>query len=140
MIAFDVIGAPAPQGSKRHVGGGRMIESSKKVRPWRQDVKAAAIEALYARGSLHPLQGPLRLVVVFTVVKPLSAPKRRRTWPCKKPDVDKLLRSTMDALTDAGLWRDDGQVIDVRAVKAFPGEHPEAMPVPGARIQVEAAE
>ena len=40
-----VNGLPAPQGSHKHVGGGRMVESSKKVKPWRQDVKAAA-EAL----------------------------------------------------------------------------------------------
>lgn len=46
MIAFDVYGEPAPQGSKRHVGGGRMIESSAKVKPWRQDVVAAAREAM----------------------------------------------------------------------------------------------
>lgn len=32
MIAFSVYGMPGPQGSKRHVGGGRMIESQVAVR------------------------------------------------------------------------------------------------------------
>ena len=44
-----VRGDPAPQGSKKFVGmaGGRglMVESSKRVKPWRQDVVAAAREA-----------------------------------------------------------------------------------------------
>ena len=41
-LTFRVYGTPAPQGSKRHVGRGVMVESSKKVAPWRQDVVAAA--------------------------------------------------------------------------------------------------
>ena len=43
-IFIPVIGMPAPQGSKRHVGNGIMIENSKRVKPWRQDVKEAALE------------------------------------------------------------------------------------------------
>lgn len=35
---FAVFGLPAPQGSKRHVGEGRMVESSKRVKPWRRQV------------------------------------------------------------------------------------------------------
>ena len=41
-LTIVAYGQPAPQGSKRHVGKGVMVESSKKLRPWRQDVKAAA--------------------------------------------------------------------------------------------------
>jgi Holliday junction resolvase RusA-like endonuclease len=41
-LVITVFGQPAPQGSKRHVGHGVMVESSKKVKPWRQDVVAAA--------------------------------------------------------------------------------------------------
>ena len=43
-IFIPVRGVPAPQGSKRHIGHGIMIENSKKVKPWRQDVRAAAID------------------------------------------------------------------------------------------------
>ena len=32
----------APQGSKRHVGRGIMIESSKRVKPWRDAVRIEA--------------------------------------------------------------------------------------------------
>lgn len=55
----------------------------------------------------------------------------------KKPDGSKLQRSTEDALTDAGLWRDDARVVEWIGVKAYPGEHPDALHAPGARIRVE---
>lgn len=45
MIEITVHGLPAPQGSKRHVGRGVMVESSKNVKPWRSAVVWAAISA-----------------------------------------------------------------------------------------------
>lgn len=136
-LLLTVYGTPGPQGSKRHVGGGRMIESSQLVKPWREAVKTAALtEILSGDRALYPIPGPLRVAVFFTLRKPASAPKRTRIWPSKKPDIDKLLRSTFDALSDAGLWLDDAQVIDVRAVKTYPDESVMALASPGAVIAV----
>jgi len=140
-LEIVVYGNPAPQGSKKFVGmangHGMMIESSKKVKPWRQDVKAAA---LTARAGEPPIDGPIIASMVFTMPKPLSAPKRKRTYPDKKPDLSKLVRSTEDALTDAGIWRDDARVIGYeRLAKVFPGEDPEALDAPGVRITVRLA-
>ena len=70
---------------------------------------------------------------------PTSAPKRRRYWQTTRTsgDVDKLIRSTFDALTAAGVWHDDAQV--VRLVEPFgkynAGE-PEGLAIPGARIRI----
>lgn len=142
-ITIVVYGNPAPQGSKRFVGTARngrgiLVESSAKVKPWRQDVKAAALEA--RNGSL-PLDGPLVARLVFTLPKPKSAPKRRQSWPDRKPDLSKLLRSTEDALTDAGVIADDARIVEFeRLAKVFPGEDPEALEVPGARIEIRARE
>ncbi|MEZ5544244.1 MAG: RusA family crossover junction endodeoxyribonuclease [Lysobacteraceae bacterium] len=137
-IVITVYGQPAPQGSKRHVGNGVMVESSKKLRPWRQDVKAAAE---VVRNALCPLDGPVRVRMVFTLPKPLSAPKRRRTWPCRTPDLSKLARGTEDALTDAGIWRDDARVVEYeRLAKVYPNEDPEALDAPGVRIVIEPME
>lgn len=130
IVGFVVYGDPAPQGSKRHVGRGVMIESSKKVKPWREAVVFAAREA----GGR--IAGPVRVQVVFTLRKPASAPKRRRTWPDKKPDLDKLLRSTFDALVTAGTIEDDARIVDVSARKAFPGEEVGSLDVLGAVIRV----
>jgi Holliday junction resolvase RusA-like endonuclease len=138
LVSVLVRGTPAPQGSKRHVGGGRMIESSAKVRPWRQDVRAAAEDVIGPLRPLWtPLDGPLRVSMVFTLRKPLSAPKRTRSYPIRTPDLSKLVRSTEDALTDAGVWVDDARVVEyVRLAKVYPGEDADSLDVPGARIAV----
>ena len=60
-IEFFVEGIPASQGSKRHVGRGILIESSKRVKPWRSDVRIAAQEA---RGDRLPVPKPDRKSVV----------------------------------------------------------------------------
>ncbi len=133
-----VHGDPAPQGSKKFVGmaGGRglMVESSKRVKPWRQDVVAAAKEAMT---GLAMFDGALVVKMVFTLPKPTSAPKRRRTWPNKKPDVSKLARSTEDALVTAGALQDDARIVEYsRLAKVFPGEDPDALASPGVLIEI----
>lgn len=130
---ITVIGEPAPQGSKRHVGKGVMIESSKKVKPWRESVVWAAREA----GAR--VEGPVEMRIVFTVRKPKGAPKNKRTWPDRKPDLDKLQRSTLDALVTAGAIEDDARVIRINAAKVFPMEGTDALDVPGAVIEIRRA-
>jgi crossover junction endodeoxyribonuclease RusA len=129
-----VYGAPAPQGSKRHVGRGILVESSKRCKPWREAVHWAAVE------SKARVRGPVEVVMTFTLAKPQSAPKRRRTWPDRRPDLDKLQRSTLDALVSAGAIEDDGRVVAIRAAKVFPNESPDALDAPGVRIRLEAVD
>lgn len=142
MIDFIVYGSPAPQGSKRFVGTskagkGLMVESSKKVRPWRMDVKQVAEVVRNGLRGMAPLDGPLSVSMVFTLRKPSSAPKGRQTWPQRKPDLAKLARSTEDAITDAGLWGDDAQVVEyTRLAKVFPGEDPDSLLSPGVRVRI----
>ncbi len=141
IIRIVVYGSPAPQGSKSFKGlakSGRAIlaESSKKVRPWRQDVKLAA-EQVRAALALPVLDEALQVRMTFTLPKPLSAPKRRRVFPSKLPDLSKLVRSTEDALTDAGIWRDDARVIECTAAKRYPGEGTDALDAPGCVIEIE---
>ena len=137
-----VFGTPGPQGSKRFVGmskktgRGILIESSTKVKSWRQDVKFAA---LAVRNGSAPLDCPLRVSVVFTLPKPKSAPKTRQTWPMRTPDYDKLLRSTFDGLTEAGIWADDARVVEMGpSAKRYPNEGEHALDTPGAWILIEA--
>ena len=144
-MTIIVYGIPAPQGSKKFLGmrGGHGVigDDSKRTKPWRQDVKYAALKWKNDNllGWPQALDGPVKLRIVFTLPKPVSAPKKRKTWACKKPDIDKLLRSTLDALTEAGVFTDDARVVEFsRLAKVFPGEDPEALDVPGCRIDVEA--
>lgn len=117
-LAFEVLGNPAPQGSKRHVGNGILIESSKKVAPWRQAVAAAARDLANDHGCLDQ---PLTLAVVFRFPMPRSRPAAvRRAGEAPKtttPDVDKLLRSTADGLVMGGLIVDDARLVTVLGTK-----------------------
>lgn len=137
MIEIRVIGMPAPQGSKSFKGyrngRGIMIESSKKVKPWREAVKWAAIETKV----MMPGNDPVVCEMVFSLPRPKSAPKSVQ-HPFRKPDLSKLVRSTEDALTEAGVWGDDARVVgfgNTRKVFAG-GSDPDSLPVPGAVIRI----
>ncbi|MGA4867509.1 RusA family crossover junction endodeoxyribonuclease [Streptomyces lavendulocolor] len=144
-ITVVVHGLAGPQGSKTPVGWGRsrktgraiplMRESSNKVKPWRDKVTDAIRQAI-TRGDAHPITGPVYAQITFTMPKPVNAPKRRRTYPAVSPDMDKLERSTYDAITAAKAWEDDGRVIESHTRKVYPGEHPDALTQPGAVIRL----
>jgi Holliday junction resolvase RusA-like endonuclease len=142
-LTFRVYGTPGPQGSKRHVGKGVMIESSAKVKPWREAVKYAALQQNTAGriGSVDvhypPLDGPLLVEFCFTLARPKSAPKSR-VYPDRMPDLSKLIRSTEDALTDAGVWADDARIVAYHQPrKVYAGStDPDALHTPGAVIRV----
>ncbi|MFF1916174.1 RusA family crossover junction endodeoxyribonuclease [Streptomyces sp. NPDC058239] len=147
-LTVVVHGRPAPQGSKRYAGhrlnaaSGRvsavLVEQSKRVKPWRALVTAATTLAMRDIAHATALDGPLEAEIVFTVLKPASAPKRKRTWPITRHsgDVDKLIRSTFDGVADAQAVVDDSRIIRVTATKTFPGEHPDALNHPGAVIRL----
>ncbi len=99
---IDVVGIPAPQGSKKSIGNNRFVETSKKLPAWRKAVKEAAEKVVET-----PFTDAVRVDVVFYMPRPKTVTRLRPTVP---PDVDKLLRSTFDALTQAGVWSDDALV------------------------------
>lgn len=139
MIELRIYGTPAPQGSKKFVGTtkkgrGILVESSAKVKPWRMDVKEQAEKARKELGIT--LAGPLKVSMVFTLKKPASAPKTRKTYPDKMPDLSKLVRSTEDAITDAGLWEDDARIVQCLAAKRYPGEGDDALDAPGCVVRI----
>lgn len=148
-MTITVFGMPAPQGSKRFVGTskagrGILIESSAKVRPWRQDVKSAAMDTCSRENPMQVdhehgcarINGPINVHMIFTLPKPKSAPKRTRSWPDRKPDLSKLVRSTEDALTDAGVWEDDARIVQLVATKCYPGEGADSLHIPGCVIHI----
>lgn len=132
LWAFEtfVPGKPAPQGSKRHVGGGVMIESSKAVAPWRTTVAWHAAQT----HRVAPLDGALFVSLVFVMPRPVSTPKRSTPHAIKRPDLDKLTRAVFDALSSV-VWRDDSQVVQVYATKRIA----ELEQQPGVHIRVRAA-
>jgi Holliday junction resolvase RusA-like endonuclease len=142
-LELFVSGKAAPQGSKharpiyRGKGKARVftgkvvnVESSKSgVDTWRADVRAASVIAWDGR---PPLDGPLVLEVEFIRKRPASAPKSYTPDANTQPDLSKLIRSTEDALTSAGVWADDGRVVHTVSSKRC-AEHGET---PGAHIRI----
>lgn len=139
VLSFTVQGLPKPQGSKSayvnpKTGKIRMTEAVKELPAWRKVVQEVIRRALAdTRPPLDgwPLIGPVAIDLIFTMRKPISAPKTRLTWPVAKPDTDKLARALLDAGTLGGLWGDDSQVIDLHAWKVYPLEAPGALRQPG---------
>lgn len=112
-LLFFVPGSPAPQGSKRHVGHGRMIESSKAVGPWRERVALAAHDAM--RGQpMFDKGAPLAIAIEFVMPRPASTPKGHTPPAVKRPDSDKLSRAVHDAMT--GIVYPDDSAIVVSAI------------------------
>ena len=122
-LTFIVYGLPAPQGSKRSLGNGILVESSKAVKPWRQDVKHAALACVPHDWDTTR---PMAISIVFRFKRPAthigkkgikpSAPQHNTS--ARSGDVDKLLRASFDALTGVA-YDDDRQVVTVNASKRF---------------------
>ena len=147
QIEIRVWGIPAPQGSKQVRGyvAGRAIlgESSKAVAPWRVDVRAATQNQY--QGPI--LTGPVAVCATFLFSRPKghwgtgknaerlkpSAPKHLTS--VRHGDLDKLLRSTFDGLSQSaggGLITDDSLIVQVMANKRYVEEGE----LPGAYLTV----
>lgn len=124
-VTFFVPGAPAPKGSRRYVGNGRTIESSKLLGPWQEKVTWFAVHAM-KRHCAAPFTGPVTVNLAFVMPRPKSAPKTKTLPAIKRPDIDKVCRGVLDGLTKGVVFMDDSQVTDLRATKrlALPGETP----------------
>ena len=124
MIEFTVPGLAAPQGSKRAVrlrnGRTVLLESSARVRPYR------AVFALAARQAWTepPAMGVVAVELLFRFLRPkshytstgalrLSAPRAPG-----RPDLDKLCRAALDAMTGV-VYADDSQVAILSACKEW---------------------
>ena len=120
MVTVTVAGHPITQGSKQAIrrrdGGISMIESGgDRLTQWRHAIND---EARHATNGTSPATGPVTIEAHFTIPKPASTPKRRRTWPIKtrSGDLDKLARAALDAMTGV-VYTDDAQVIDLHVTK-----------------------
>lgn len=121
VLRLFVPGTPVPQGSKKaFVVGKRAVivdDNAAVLKPWRAAVKAAAVEAWAGRPPMR--DEALVVTADFRLIRPKTV---RRPRPHVKPDVDKYLRAVMDALTDAAVWGDDGQVVKAVPEKNYADE------------------
>lgn len=118
-ITFDVDGLPVTQGSMRaFVRNGRPIltsDSGQKLKDWRTSIAYAAQVA--RDGAFADSGVPVSVALGFRLPRPKSAPKSV-LYPTKKPDLDKLIRAALDALTMV-VFKDDSQVVTLETTKRF---------------------
>ena len=120
MIEFRVDGNPIPQGSMK-VMQGRVIHSQgSALAVWRSSVGLAAKAA-----GATPSEAPIAIEIDFEMPRPRTV---KRDYPTVPPDLDKLIRGVLDALTGIA-FEDDSQVIDIIASKVYSAS-------PGAVIRV----
>lgn len=126
---------PAPQGSHRAFAvkkGGRytgkvvVTQDNKNTDPWRTLVAQRAREALRSNPKIS---GPCIVSLTFFFMRPASHYGTGKNWGvlkasapkfhCVKPDVDKLERAVLDALTAAGVYEDDARVVRLVGEKRY---------------------
>lgn len=132
-LSFWVPGIAQPQGSIKYKGRTRagkpiLTSDNKGLKYWRQMI------TLLALTKVDRLNGPIAVEVNFVFSRPKghfgakggvlpSAPVEHLV----KPDIDKLCRAVLDALTDAAIFRDDSQVVRIVASKAYTTTAPGAV-------------
>ena len=132
-VKIVAVGTPRPKGSKRHVGGGRMVEASKYLPEWEREVARAA--AVAHTGPM--LLGPVTIAAEFVFPRPKSLKPNAEADPhTSTVDLDKLARAVGDGLTKAGVYKDDSQINTwhIHKRRARHGE------TPGAHITVTPAQ
>jgi Holliday junction resolvase RusA-like endonuclease len=127
MFTAFVNGTPTPQGSKKgFVINGRaiLVDASEGNKAWRRTVRDH-IEKL---PEFRQYKGAVNVSLAFWLPRAKSNTKRQMI---QKPDIDKLVRSVMDALTDSSLIEDDSRVVALSAMKRWADDGK-----PGVLIQV----
>lgn len=124
-VSFVCYERAAPQGSKRYVGNGIMIESSKRVKPFREAVKAAASNAHLPDG--WPMGVAMRVGVRFHFQRPKAHYTSKGALKSDAPmeaishrlgDIEKLARAVNDALSGT-VFNDDRQVVEMHLAKCY---------------------
>lgn len=127
-IRFEVRGLPIVEGNLRagrNKAGGVYLfhRGSKSLNAWRN---AVATEAR-AHAPPAPWEGPIGVGLMFHLPQPKSVPTHRgrgkkrhpvKSWPDRRPDLDKYVRAALDALSNV-VFGDDGQVVALGATKEY---------------------
>lgn len=112
MHEYTIDGTAIPQGSKAISRAGFMYESNKNLKAWRKHVT----DTLTQQHKGKQLLGALAVRITVKFARPKTVTRKNVTV---KPDVDKLARAILDSGTDAGIWGDDSQIIDLRITKDY---------------------
>ena len=144
-MIITVYGKPITQGSKIRTRWSMRDSNGDTLDPWRDNVRSMAIKVVEADTGFGT--DPVNVNIYFTFPRPnahYGTGKNAGQVKASAPpfpsshaigDIDKLVRACLDALTDAGMWKDDSQVVGLLAIKVWVGS-PLALDRPGAVINV----
>ena len=110
MIEFRADGAPVPQGSMKVIHGRVLHSQGSALAVWRSTVAFSAKLA-----GATPKEGAIEMWLVFIMPRPKTV---KRPYPTVPPDLDKLIRGVLDALTGI-CYIDDAQVVEIHAHKIY---------------------
>lgn len=120
IVCFTVLGTPVPQGSMISQRGRVRHSSSERLTTWREVVAAACLENMrssrYFEQIWRPWDGPIKLILSFTYKPRTKAQSEQPKYT--SPDIDKLCRAVLDALSGV-LYEDDRQVVQLEAHKYY---------------------
>lgn len=91
-----------------------MVETVKGLGAWRIDVRDALNEAWHE----EPRDGAVFVSLGFAFLRPKSVTEKKRPYVTVKPDIDKLARAVLDAMTGVVI-RDDAQVVKLEVEKQY---------------------
>lgn len=119
-IAITAYGIPQVQGNHRVARTGKFAkirDANENLPGWRLLVSNLARQDF--KGDM--ILGPVELNVVFWIARPKSAPKTRDVRPLTRGggDWDKLARAIGDSLVDAGVMKDDSQIVEAHVSKRY---------------------
>lgn len=125
-LAFRVYGVALPKGNmkpiirdKRGMKIAVATESNRNVRGWQQLIAEGASRALNERGAPVLFEYGVFVTARFYLPRPKKYSRRGVfVAHCTNPDVDKLARAVLDALTGI-VYRDDCQVTELAASKYY---------------------
>jgi len=135
-----------PQGSKTafKTTQGRvvLVEASKGLKQTRSQTSTwIRAEAVRQGWQTLSKDTPVGIIIIFRMTRPKTVTREHHTV---KPDTDKMVRFTLDAITDAGnIWADDQQVTLIHAVKQYvqpneePSIHLQIWEKPNAQLQIQ---
>lgn len=122
LLHAIIPGTPQQQGSKRTFKTGHVVEDNPRLKPWRADAMIYLRHAAEAYdAATTPITGAVHVWALFCYGRPAShfgtGRNRNRLkpsaphWKQTPPDLDKLERALGDALTQAGILRDDALIV-----------------------------
>lgn len=76
------------------------------------------IQELYHEEGGEKIDGAVALDLTFSFIRPKSVKEKKRPYMTVKPDIDKLTRAVLDALTHHA-YDDDCQVVSLHVCKLY---------------------